>query len=97
MIVLACHERADADRALGAGPVLHDDRLVPLLAKRVGENSRRGVVGASRRKGHDQLDLPFGPISARGHRCGKGHDESRKTHERAQPGEFSKGGATSSP
>ena len=65
MIVLACHERSDADRTLGAGPILHDDGLAPFLAKRIGEYSGRGIVGASGRKRDDQLDLPLGPIGTR--------------------------------
>ena len=48
MIVLACHERSDADRTLGAGPILHDDGLAPFLAKRVSKNSELAEIGATR-------------------------------------------------
>src|ERR1041384_672851 len=92
MIILACDERTDANRALGAGPILHDDGFAPFLAKRVGENPRRGIVGAPRRKRHDQLDLPLGPIRARGHGRRKSHEENRKTSERAKPPRLTAGG-----
>jgi len=92
MIILACDERTDADRALGACPVLHNDRFAPFLAKCVGENSRRGIVGAPRRKRHDQLDLPFGPIRARGHGRDKSHGENRKTSACAKPPRLTAGG-----
>jgi hypothetical protein len=87
MIILACDERTDADRALGAGPIFHDDGLAPFLAKRVGENPCRGIVGASGRKRHDQLDLSLGPIGTR--RQGRqSHDQGRKDRQRAQPPRF---------
>ena len=66
MIVLACHERSDADRTLRRRARSSTTTGLPhFLPKRIGEYSGRGIVGPSGRERDDQLDLPLGPIGTR--------------------------------
>ena len=44
------------NRAIGARPILDDDRLPQLLAQGIGDHARRGIGGRSRRPGHDDRD-----------------------------------------
>jgi hypothetical protein len=54
-------DRADAERAAGAWPVLDHDRLVHLLRNLLEHDAADDVVHGSGRKRNDRLDGTLGP------------------------------------
>ena len=52
--------RLGADQRVGAGPVLDQDRLAPVLAHLLADDARHDVARAARRERHDDADRPVG-------------------------------------
>ena len=77
-------ERVDPDDAVGAGPILDDNRLRPGLAQLVRNQARDEVERAARRKRNDEFDRPIGIILGQARACAKTHERNGNRREDRQ-------------
>ena len=78
----ALGDELGADRAVGAGAVLHHDRLAERRAQLVGEEPRHEVGGAARREADHQLDRAGGVVLRGGRRIRCSDAEARECKSR---------------
>ncbi len=61
MLVVGRNERADSNKAVAAGPVLNNHRLIPARRQSISEQTRGDVGGATRTQRQNELDRPPRP------------------------------------
>jgi len=72
-----------ADVAAGTGPVLYNDRLVPLRLKLVGNDARDRVGSTAGLDRNDDLDQPFRILVLPDDRRGGGEQETDRSDRRS--------------